>query len=223
MTSEKRIILFVALTFAWFVGVQYLGDALGLNPPPPPVQKRPAVAAGQPATPKPAEPKAAEPGPGQAPADAAVAEKAPAERPAVAPAEPSELVLKSDRLEVQLEQAHAGVESVVSLQYEAEFEDGKPRHRPLTLVGARENGLGPKGPPSMLVTLVPTPDGKRPSPRGRPVTRPSRSMRSPGRSCATRKAARSGPSPRRPPTRRAPRSRDERFDFASASTSSAWS
>jgi len=65
MSSEKRIILFVALTFAWFLGVQYLSDALGLNPPPPPAQKRTAVAAGKSAMPKVAESKAAGPGPGQ--------------------------------------------------------------------------------------------------------------------------------------------------------------
>jgi len=166
MNSEKRIILFVALTFAWFVGIQYLGDALGLNPPPPPAKKAPAIAADQPAVSKPEEPKQAEPGPGRAPQGAAVAGKPPAERPAVALAEPSELVLKSDRLEVQLEQAHAGVDSVVSLMYEAEFEAGKPRHRPLTLVGARELGRGPRRPPSMLVTLLPSADPKGITPEG---------------------------------------------------------
>ncbi len=160
MNSEKRIILFVALTFAWFVGMQYLGDALGLNPPPPAVPKPPAGAAVPPVVPKTTEPMPAEPGPGQARAGAAVAAKDTAASPAISLARSSELVLKSDRLQVQLEQAHAGVESVVSLLYEAEFEAGKLRHRPLTLVGARDEvGRGPKLPPSMLVTLLPTPDG----------------------------------------------------------------
>ena len=81
-------------------------------------------------------------------------------------AQPSELVLKSDRLEVQLEQAQAGVETVVSSRYEAELEDGKAASSPAHPRRCARDGRGPKRPPSMLVTLVPTPDGKAAEPEG---------------------------------------------------------
>ncbi|MHC5542944.1 hypothetical protein ACYOEI_32370, partial [Singulisphaera rosea] len=35
MSSEKRLVMFMILTFFSFLGVQYVMDVTGLNPPPP--------------------------------------------------------------------------------------------------------------------------------------------------------------------------------------------
>ena len=67
----------------------------------------------------------------------AVAADGPAQ-PVVEHVDPSELVMGSVvdkspagyRIEVQLEQKGAGIESVSSSRYDAEFENGKPRSVP---------------------------------------------------------------------------------------------
>ncbi|MGC8639885.1 MAG: membrane protein insertase YidC [Isosphaeraceae bacterium] len=58
------------------------------------------------------------------------------------------------RLEVQLCQNGAGIESVLSSRYDAEFEGRKNPHKPLHLIGR-----DPVHPPSMSLTLSSTPSG----------------------------------------------------------------
>ncbi|HMB04984.1 MAG TPA: membrane protein insertase YidC [Isosphaeraceae bacterium] len=166
MSSEKRLLLFLVLTFCSIFAMQYVMDLMGLTPPPP---KKPAPVA------------QAKPEPGKSGAAAQDKEKEPAEvvakdggkeegktepaPPAVASAkkaaipviDPGELVLgsaadkspKGYRLEIRLEQNGAGVSSVASSRFEAEFVEGMRRHRPLQLI--RHD---PKAPPSLALSLV---------------------------------------------------------------------
>jgi YidC/Oxa1 family membrane protein insertase len=80
-----------------------------------------------------------------------------AKKAAIPVIDPSELVLgsaadkspKGYRLEVRLEQNGAGVSSVASSRFEAEFVEGMKRHRPLQLLR-----YDPKAPPSLALSLV---------------------------------------------------------------------
>jgi len=174
MSSEKRLILFTVVTFASILALQYGMEATGLIPPPPkkPLAQvagagagkdaaadRPAARDGAtPALELPADPfvKAGPPDEIKPPA----VEKAAPRGPVVALAAPDELVLGSSentgpggyRLRVRLDQKGAGVASVTSALYEAEFPEGqkgKARHKPLELL---KND--PKSPPSLAITLV---------------------------------------------------------------------
>src|SRR3954447_20545550 len=157
MSSEKRLFLFLALTFASILGIQYLMDVTGLNPPPRKPQIRNVA---QPVKEK---EEGSVPGKAAGPVADKGAEK-PSDEAKPAPAktevalvEPDELVLGSAvdhapggyRLEVRLEQKGAGVASVASSRYEAEFVEGqKQRHRPLEILR-----YDPLAPPSLAITL----------------------------------------------------------------------
>ena len=173
MSSEKRLILFVVLTFLSIMVIDMGSGLLGLKPPPAPA---PVLAPENPAeAPELAKDKDKEE---QKPdAEAIVkAEKdkekdeakkkeelAKAEppnvnkKPEVPRASPEELVLGSARpdqgpggylLEVQLDQSGAGVAMVSSARFEAELEAGKPKKRPLQILK-----LDPLAPSSLTLTL----------------------------------------------------------------------
>ena len=176
MNSEKRIILFVALTFAWFVGMQYLGDALGLNPPPPPAQKPPAVAAGQAGGPQ---ARGAQGGGAPGPARPRRVRRSPRRPRPSAPRSrwPSRRSWSSNRI---------GWRSSSSRPMPASSRWSRRSTRPSSRPGSRviarspssvrtRSGSARNAPPSMLVTLVPTPDGKATEPEAAAATRPSRS------------------------------------------------
>jgi len=157
MSSEKRLVLFMALTFLSFLGIQYVMEATGLTPPPP--------------KPLPKAKVEAKPDAGKAQADAkaktdeVTAAKAKAETPAepkkdekpkVELIEPAELVLGSTRdkspggyhLQLLLEQKGAGVASVLSSHYDADKGGRRQRGRPLQLIG-----MSPFAPPSLALSL----------------------------------------------------------------------
>src|SRR3954447_26715101 len=163
MSSEKRLFLFLALTFASILGIQYLMDVTGLNPPPRKPQFPNVAQAGkekekqETAVPEKGAEKAAEPVANKGAEKSSDEAKPSPARPEVALLEPDELVLGSAvdhapggyRLEVRLEQKGAGVASVASSRYEAEFvEWQKQRHRPLEIL--RYDLLAP---PSLAITL----------------------------------------------------------------------
>src|SRR5262249_11517488 len=153
----KRFVLFIAVMFLWMMGFPYVLKFLGLNPPPkkPPVPAAAAGKADQKAEPpgdakqpakdalakgqEPAKPGGPEKGKAEAPAAAAAAEP---KKPEVALVQESELVLGSEtdtsprgyRLQVQLTQKGAGVESLSSSRFDAEYEDGVAVKRPLQLI-----------------------------------------------------------------------------------------
>ncbi|WP_422927297.1 membrane protein insertase YidC [Singulisphaera sp. PoT] len=159
MSSEKRLVLFMALTFLSFMGLQYLMEATGLIKPEP---KKPAQQAdakpGDKA--KPADAVAAkdqdkakekaEAKPGDKPvADAKPAE---AEKPKVEIVNPLELVIGSTRdgsegayhLQVMLDQKGAGVSSTLSARYLADKDGRRIKNLPLQLIGRN-----PGSPPSL--------------------------------------------------------------------------
>src|SRR3954452_7354950 len=106
MSSEKRLFLFLALTFASILGIQYLMDVTGLNPPPPQKKFQDIVAQAKKGDggasraekgkvgekEKSAEPIAEKRG-GRPPAEA----KPEPPKPRVALADPAELVLGSEK------------------------------------------------------------------------------------------------------------------------------
>lgn len=162
MSNEKRFVLFVVLMFAWLLGSPYLLKMLGLAPPP--QKKAPAAAAREPGKGTDAVAKAEKPTP-EVPAakDGAkggatpeAVEKGKAES-RVTLVDPSELLMGSTsdksptgyRLELQLEQKGAGVESVSSSRFDAEFEGRVNPHRPLQLIRR-----DPVWPPSLSLTLT---------------------------------------------------------------------
>jgi YidC/Oxa1 family membrane protein insertase len=196
MSNEKRFVLFILLMLFWMMGFPYVMRFLGLNPPPkkPPA---PAVAAGE------AGPKAEPPGAAKEPAKDALAkgqepaktggpEKGKAEAPAaaaaaeptqpeVAPFQASELVLGSEtdtspggyRLRVQLTQTGAGVESLSSSRFDAEYEDGVAVKRPLQII-KRDN----KAPASLTLMLNAAADAVAPAvPPGEDAVIPAREAR----------------------------------------------
>ncbi len=171
MSSEKRLALFLVLTFTSILTIQFAMEKTGLVPPPRP---RPPVAEAKPAEDKdkdkgkdegPAKP-APEVAKAPAAAVAAKEEKEPegepagppkVEKPKVEMVPASELVLGSVldkapdgyRLRVELEQVGAGVALVASSRYEAERLAGQPRHLPLAILR-----YDPKAPPSLALSLV---------------------------------------------------------------------
>ena len=162
MSNEKRLLLCVLLIFGWVMIAPNLFRSLGLLPPPAKKAPAPAQAAAGPleAGKKPGEGNAElKPPVGQAEAAAksvaAPGQAAPktdekagkpaGEKPGLtsaAPVDSSELVLGSAsdktpggyRMEVQLEQNGAGVESVLSSRYDAEFEGRINPHLPLQII-----------------------------------------------------------------------------------------
>ncbi len=153
MSSEKRLVLFMALTFLSFLGIQYVMDALGLNPPPPKTKQQ-AKADLKPEAGK-AQDEAKK-------ADAPAAkEKVEAKPEAEKPAKKIELLTESElmigsaraksgyHLQVILEQKGAGVASVLSALYDADREGKRERGRPLQLVGLKPFSL-----PSLALSLT---------------------------------------------------------------------
>ncbi|HWE38252.1 MAG TPA: membrane protein insertase YidC [Isosphaeraceae bacterium] len=155
MSTEKRFILFIVLTFFIFYGAPILLDKLGLAPAPAPVVEEPAEKDG-----KAKDAKAPVKGPekvadagkdqakagdanakGKAKAEEAPKPKATALKPPAVPIVPEdELVLGSTakdsgyKLRVDLSQRGAGVRSIASALFEAERVEGLPRHRPLQIL-----------------------------------------------------------------------------------------
>src|SRR5262245_38443285 len=157
MSNEKRFVLFLVLMFAYLLGYPYLMRLLGVNPlPRKPPAARPAVAAsgqdqekkGELARAKTPAKDQDRPGAGRSQepalpaAKAAVAAAQGPKEPTVELVAPEKLVLGSVgdkshggyRLEVRLDQNGAGVDSVVSSRYDAEFEDGVDLKSPLELI-----------------------------------------------------------------------------------------
>jgi YidC/Oxa1 family membrane protein insertase len=159
MSTEKRLVLFLILSFASVWATQQLLVRIGWLPPAP---KRAAVVQGK----DQAKPQPAEAPPAIARAAAARPEAEPNAAPeAGAEAEPAtidevpagELVLGSVadkdpngyRLEVRLAQRGAGVAQVLSSRWEAEHLPGRPRNRPLELIRRDE-----KAPPSFALDVA---------------------------------------------------------------------
>ncbi|MDR3619935.1 MAG: YidC/Oxa1 family insertase periplasmic-domain containing protein [Paludisphaera borealis] len=161
MSNERRFVLFVVVMFGWLLGFPYLLKSLGLAPTPPP--KPPAGQAAAAGDAKKALDKKAEdakPAPEiKAAKDQPAKEQADADKPKVALVPAAELVMGSlaDKsptgyhLEVQLEQKGAGVDSVFSSQFDADFEARKNPHKPLALI-RRDTAW----PPSLALTLSPS-------------------------------------------------------------------
>jgi YidC/Oxa1 family membrane protein insertase len=156
MSNEKRLLLALLLTFVWLMGLPYVLEVTGLAPPP---AKKPQPAPAAKVADAKAElpPPAAKPAEGEAAkGEAGSTEPAPAKATRIEHVDPGALVIGSTRntgpkgylLEVRLTQKGAGVESVASSQYEAEFE-GKNPHKPLQLLK-----YDPKAPPSLALSLV---------------------------------------------------------------------
>ncbi|WP_165253052.1 membrane protein insertase YidC [Paludisphaera soli] len=165
MSNERRLVLFVMLTFAWVMGSPYLLTWLGLAPPPRPKDPAVAKAPADPAAKK-AEPPVAkqdEPPAGDEPAPTIKAAADAAPKIEVVPA--SELVLGSladksptgYRFAVQLDQKGAGVDSAVSSRYEADFEGRVNPHLPMQLIGRDRTkpAASASWPPSLTLTLSP--------------------------------------------------------------------
>ncbi|WP_406697564.1 YidC/Oxa1 family insertase periplasmic-domain containing protein [Singulisphaera sp. Ch08] len=180
MSNEKRLVLFMMLTFLSFLAIQYVMEATGLAPPPqkpqPKVQAKIdpakpdlAVAAKEAAAGE-KTPAKEEKGTGEAkPTGAGETKKA--EKPQVVPVPSKEMVLGSadDRaaggyhLEVRFKQQGAGVTSIKSSQFEAELDTANPRRkqlrRPLELLIDK-----PKTIPSFGLTVRPAKAAKSAEP-----------------------------------------------------------
>ncbi len=178
MSNEKRFVLFLVLMLIWMMGFPYVARFLGLNsaqpkkPPVPPAavveadkKGEPGKLAKEPAKDvqaKDAQAKEHEPAKAAAPAPAATEPK----KPEVPLVEESELVLGSDtdtapggyRLEAQLTQKGAGIESLVSSRFDAEYEDGVALKRPLQLIKRDANW-----PASLTLTLNAAAEGGAPA------------------------------------------------------------
>jgi YidC/Oxa1 family membrane protein insertase len=168
-SNEKGIVLFFVLMFAWLMVFPQLMRLLGLERPARKVQpgakaklepgkeRNPELAKAE-VQPEKEQPRQRAEGTETGKAEVATAEKgiAAAKQPTVELVPESELVLgavagqsRSDyRLQIQLQQNGAGVESVASSQYDAEFEDGLRRKRPLLFLKR-----DPAWPPSLALTL----------------------------------------------------------------------
>ncbi len=170
MSTEKRFILFVAATFAWLMLYPTIMRFMGVDMTP----KRPLPAAkGALADlekkngldPKKDDPTAKRPDSPANPAEKVAGEKAakpvegkapPPRKPEVLEVKATDLVLgsvadKSEggyRLEVWLAQKGAGIDSVFSSRYVADFGDRKVARSPLQLI--RQD---PVWPPSLAITL----------------------------------------------------------------------
>jgi YidC/Oxa1 family membrane protein insertase len=151
MSLEKRILLFLALSFALTLGSQLIVSSLWPRKPPAgqpeqPVARAEAARPEAPAPPEaggrpdaPASAPATE-GPGPTAAPTALA----GQPPAVDRIDPRELVIGSlagtsesgYRLEVQFNQRGAGIERISSALFKAESPDNKPPRDPLQLVAS---------------------------------------------------------------------------------------
>lgn len=165
MSNEKRLVLFMMLTFLSFLAIQYVMEATGLAPPPKKPQqvqakldptKTDLADAAKPGTDQAKEPKKEEQG-----TDAAKpAKEAKPAAPQVAAVPASEMVLGSAddktpeayHLEVRFKQRGAGVTSIKSSQFDAELDTANPRRkqprRPLELLIDKANTL-----PSFALTV----------------------------------------------------------------------
>ncbi len=172
MSNEKRLVLCIILIFGWVTIAPSLFRSLGLLPPVP-ARKAPAQAAAdalksaknaaEGLADKKAEAPEADAAKG-AHAQAAVKADDKATKPAaekskpnaVTPVDYKELIMGSAtdktpggyRLEVQLDQKGAGVESVLSSRYDAEFEGRVNPHLPLQII--RRDVMAP---PSLALTM----------------------------------------------------------------------
>ena len=167
MSSEKRLLLFLVLTFSSILGIQFVMDKV--YPPPPRPKAAPVAPAPAPSEAETEKAKSA--GIAKTPADGDASEKKAEPKPKPSAPPPAvagaadeikrielPLVLGSmaDKapagyfLEVRLEQNGAGVSSVASSRYEAEFVEGKPRHRPLQILEENRKEL-----PSLALSLLP--------------------------------------------------------------------
>ena len=160
MNNEKRFVLFIILMFFWMMGFPYVMRLLGLNPPPkkPPGRRgrggrgreegragRRGEGAGQ--------GRGGEGGRGTGQeAGGSGPRPSPTRRSPKSPwSTRAELVLGSEtdsspggyRLEAQLTQKGAGIESLSSSRFDAEYEDGRAVKRPLQLI---ETGFRPGRP-----------------------------------------------------------------------------
>ena len=174
MSSEKRLVIFTVVTFLSILGIQYGLEVSGLVPPPPPKKPQAPVARLKPGADKegvkakgdePVKPVAVAaadaPGASGAPgADGGVdKEKTRPKGSEAAAASPEELTLGSRKntgpkgfhMEVRFDQKGAGVASLTSALYEAEFVEGQRKHQPLVLL--RRDPKFP-APPSLSITLV---------------------------------------------------------------------
>jgi YidC/Oxa1 family membrane protein insertase len=162
--EQKRLFLFLVLTFVTIFGIDYVMGLTGLKPPE--IKKPEPVAR---AKPEPGKPPEVANDRGQRPAEAVVkgapepdkAKPAPSavagKKGDIKPIDPSELVLgsASDRspkgyhLEVRLEQNGAGVDSVASAKYDADFEKRPKQRHPLQLI--KHDALAP---PSLSLSLL---------------------------------------------------------------------
>lgn len=164
MSNEKRFVLFTLMVFLWLMGYSYLHKKF--NPAPPPQDKKAAVAAPKPgdasnkAAQDEAEKKA---GDAVAPAEPAVVREAPKPSAVLVPAAELRMGSAEDkspggyRLAVQLDQKGAGVESVLSSRYDADFEGRKNPHLPMQLIGRDRSKplFSAAWPPSLALTLSP--------------------------------------------------------------------
>jgi len=160
MSNERRFALFVVMMFAWLMGFPYLLKFLGLAPVPPPKPAAVAATAKAADDAKRALDKKAEDAPTTAELKAAKDQpaKVEAEERKVEVVPTADLLLGSladksptgYRLEVQLEQKGAGIESVLSSRFDADFEARKNPHKPLVLM-RRDTAW----PPSLALTLSP--------------------------------------------------------------------
>jgi YidC/Oxa1 family membrane protein insertase len=176
MTHEKRLVFFFILVVAWMIGSLYISRWMGWTPPP---QKKPPALAtdkGNPPAPDKSE-KGAGPKNDVSKPDTDLADKKkgdlkpevspPPKQPEVELVDESELILGSTtdkaadgyRLEAHLTQTGAGIEALYSSRFDAEFEFGKPRRRPLEFIHRDRNR-----PPSLSLTLSAGPrDAKKAS------------------------------------------------------------
>jgi YidC/Oxa1 family membrane protein insertase len=169
MSNDKRIVLFIIVMVAWMIASPYLMRLLGIDPGPRKPPTRPPNAAAGKVLDEKGDRKtaaAADLGKGKAQSAGGKAQVKAANEPAPKDLEPKkpdvEVVNETDlvlgsvadkspegyRLEVQLQQNGGGVDSVASSRYDAEFEDGRVRKRPLQLMRR-----DPVLPPSLAVTL----------------------------------------------------------------------
>jgi YidC/Oxa1 family membrane protein insertase len=171
MSNERRLIFFVMLTFLWVLGFPMLLQKLGWAPAP--AEKKPPAlakddAADRPDAAKRAETIAANPEnarPADSGSEAEADAKPGAEKPSIEVVPPAELTMGSleDRsaggyhFQIQLDQKGAGVASVLSSRYDADFEGRVNPHRPMRLIGRDPNRPASIGawPPSLSLTISP--------------------------------------------------------------------
>jgi YidC/Oxa1 family membrane protein insertase len=169
MNQRKPIAQFFLLAFCWIMLVQYISQKLGWNPPPKKPNAPQVAGDAKEAEAKPeaggakagaaAKPEA-ELGP-QNKADEVAAEanknrQEPPKDSKITLYKPGELVLGSAtdkspggyRLEALLDQRGAGIDALYSSRYDAEFEQGKARRRPLEFIHP-----SPLSPPSLALNL----------------------------------------------------------------------